>query len=517
MQTLLDSLVICSRRNTLFVSKDETGERRLLYPLQTTTILSEFRELAAMAIRLTVSGLFIVVFFLTVLNFSQADYSRRLVRNTSAKLPCTTSTGVEWVRTPGNCSKYLVCGFGIPMATLGCPNSLVWSLQAKNCVQRGSRWDDCLQVSEKTEEELREETQGKEADISEDGVTTDDTVDKEEVGDNEWSLVNNRNDDEGFGTEEGNSLPVDDEKGLEESHVDSERSESEGSRQSTGEDVSESHEKTREDTRWDQDDNASAADDDVVWESSTTATMTSAPSQRGLTEGSGHLSPRPSAVSGGSWWLTAPTSAAPTTYKSPFQRWHTTRRRTIIANDDDLDQNRRRDNNHVRSENDYDESVWWHPRWTSAPTQSTTRRPWWSDEENQIPWLTQSERPDWWPRHDDITDATTETTLSTTAASATTTPSSDSSVTSSSVDDHPASASPTVITWPPPSEVADDDDSETDLIWREMTSRTYPEESWLSTKAYPEDEKWWESEEVPSFYPGMSHKHTHRGRERACV
>ncbi|KAK7115518.1 uncharacterized protein [Littorina saxatilis] len=79
-----------------------------------------------------------VVLVLLSDSLTRAERSRR----NSPQLPCT-SQGVEWVRSPDSCSKYVVCGFGLPMATMLCPSSLLWSVQVKNCVPRGSRWDDC--------------------------------------------------------------------------------------------------------------------------------------------------------------------------------------------------------------------------------------------------------------------------------------------------------------------------------------------------------------------------------------
>ena len=96
----------------------------------------------------------VVVLVLVTYSHTWAERPRRLSRNTP-KSPCT-SRGVEWVRDPSSCSRYVVCGHGAPMATMLCPNSLVWSVQVKNCVLVGSRWDDCTVDSKETDLHLTE-------------------------------------------------------------------------------------------------------------------------------------------------------------------------------------------------------------------------------------------------------------------------------------------------------------------------------------------------------------------------
>lgn len=91
----------------------------------------------------------IFIQILVVVTGFEACFSYRLVFRrrprgflTFPKFPCTSS-GVQWVRHPRNCSIYYVCGHGMPHHMPTCPPDRVWSNSVTNCVPVGSRWDDC--------------------------------------------------------------------------------------------------------------------------------------------------------------------------------------------------------------------------------------------------------------------------------------------------------------------------------------------------------------------------------------
>lgn len=91
----------------------------------------------------------IFIQIVVVVTCFEACFSYRLVFRrrprgflTFPKFPCTSS-GVQWVRHPRNCSIYYVCGHGIPHHMPTCPPDRVWSNSVTNCVPSGSRWDDC--------------------------------------------------------------------------------------------------------------------------------------------------------------------------------------------------------------------------------------------------------------------------------------------------------------------------------------------------------------------------------------
>ncbi|KAK6178875.1 hypothetical protein SNE40_011361 [Patella caerulea] len=57
--------------------------------------------------------------------------------------PCKGTLTLHWIREPNTCNRYIVCAAGQPIRMPACPDTHIWSQRGRNCVPKGSRWDDC--------------------------------------------------------------------------------------------------------------------------------------------------------------------------------------------------------------------------------------------------------------------------------------------------------------------------------------------------------------------------------------
>ncbi|XP_041360363.1 uncharacterized protein LOC121376525 [Gigantopelta aegis] len=86
---------------------------------------------------------FLALFIILVL-FGVVQLHFIVKHNQIVRAPCQgNNLGVHWVRDPTNCTKYFICVSGQPIKMPGCPRGYVWSVSARNCVGRDSRWNDC--------------------------------------------------------------------------------------------------------------------------------------------------------------------------------------------------------------------------------------------------------------------------------------------------------------------------------------------------------------------------------------
>ena len=91
---------------------------------------------------------FLALFVILVL-FGVVQLHFIVKHNQIVRAPChDDNLGVHWVRDPANCTKYFICVSGQPIRMPGCPRGYVWSVSARNCVGRDSRWNDCPVVVE---------------------------------------------------------------------------------------------------------------------------------------------------------------------------------------------------------------------------------------------------------------------------------------------------------------------------------------------------------------------------------
>ncbi|ESP05227.1 hypothetical protein LOTGIDRAFT_152043 [Lottia gigantea] len=64
--------------------------------------------------------------------------------------PCRSSLGLQWIRAPHSCRRYIICVGGQPIRMPSCQETHVWSVMGRNCVPKWSRWDDCTRAKPKS-------------------------------------------------------------------------------------------------------------------------------------------------------------------------------------------------------------------------------------------------------------------------------------------------------------------------------------------------------------------------------